>query len=75
MLSFILFVAGFQQSNKMTEYNLSIIFAPCFFRPLESNFKELINIGLIIKFIFMMLKHFNEIYPEISFKLFLGPES
>lgn len=33
IIGFLMFVSTFKEQNKMTTYNLSVVFAPCFLRP------------------------------------------
>lgn len=55
----------------MTVSNLAVVFAPCFLRPVELTIEEITNTGITIKFINMLLAHYDEIFPNISYKLFL----
>lgn len=43
MLSFLAHVSKFKDINKMTSYNMAVVFAPCFLRPKQytmEDFKE-----------------------------------
>ena len=43
------YVVREQEHNKMTAYNLSVVFGPCFFRPQEYDLKDLIYSGKFSK--------------------------
>jgi len=41
MVGFLIKVTEFQEKNKMTTYNMSVIFSPSFFRPIEYTLAEM----------------------------------
>ena len=71
MISFLLDVVKCEDLNKMTNYNISVVFAPCLMWPKNQTNESFMNIGLCIKFVSLMLKYYTTIFPEISYKIFL----
>ena len=52
MIAFFLkFIVINEQFNKMTPYNISVVFGPCFFRPKEYRIEDLMNSGKCSKVI------------------------
>lgn len=43
------YVIAQKEENKMNGYNLSVVFGPCFFRPMEYDLKDLIYSGKFAK--------------------------
>lgn len=74
MLSFLLNVVEYEDSNKMTNYNLAMAFAPCLMWCQNETKLEILNIGLCIKFVSLMLKHYTTLFPNQSYKHFLNNE-
>lgn len=55
------FVLKQKEVNKMSGYNLSVVFGPCFFRPQEYDLKDLINSGKFAKVLSNCFEHQVEI--------------
>lgn len=44
-------IIKYQEENKMSSYNLAVVFGPCFFRPKQYSLQDLMSSG---KFSFMI---------------------
>lgn len=51
------FVVKQKETNKMSGYNLSVVFGPCFFRPQEYDLKDLIYSGKFAKILSNCFEH------------------
>ena len=47
-----------QAITKMTEYNCAVVFAPCFSRPKNPDFADLIGTGKVVKFLTILFSKF-----------------
>lgn len=65
MVRFMLRVSHHQDENKMTNYNLSMCFAPCFLRS-KNEMQDIKYIGQYIRIINIILDNYKEIF---KFKL------
>lgn len=72
MLSFLLNVVEYEDSNKMNNYNLAVVFAPCLMWCQNETALDILNIGVCIKFVSLMLKHYPTLFPNLSYKHFLN---
>lgn len=45
--------------TKMTEYNCAVVFAPCFSRPRNPDFSDLIGTGKMVKFLTILLSRYE----------------
>lgn len=52
------------ESNKMTAYNLAVVFGPCFFRPKAYSLEDLVSSGKFSSIILLLLNNFAEIVGE-----------
>ncbi|CAD8203563.1 unnamed protein product [Paramecium octaurelia] len=60
LVEFIKFVAGFENENKMGLHNLSIVFAPCFFRTKEANQLDLQGAKTVVLHFKSLIKNIDE---------------
>lgn len=72
MMFMIEFVISQQQYNKMTAYNMSVVFGPCFFRPKEYDLKDLIYSGKFAKVLVTCFEHSKELLDPAEQALTLG---
>jgi hypothetical protein len=63
------FIVRQQEVNKMSGYNLSVVFGPCFFRPQVYDLKDLINSGKFAKILSNCFEQQAEIIEEGERKL------
>ena len=50
--------------NKMSAYNLAVVFGPCFFRPKEYRVDDLINSGRFSKIVLLLIENYDKIFQE-----------
>ena len=48
-----------QENNKMSSYNLAVVFGPCLFRPLEYKVEDLLSSGKFSKTILLLIENFG----------------
>ena len=51
-----------QGVTKMTEYNCAVVFAPCFSRPRDPSFADLIGTGKMVRFLGILFGRYEEVY-------------
>ena len=49
VLTFMSYACSFQKENLMTEYNMAVVFTPCFLRPLVIDAEYLKNVGMAVR--------------------------
>ena len=65
MLTFLTdYIVEQKQYNKMSGYNLSVVFGPCFFRPKEYDLKDLIYSGKFAKILVNCFERQNELIDQ-----------
>lgn len=57
-------IVSFKDKNKMSAYNLAVVFGPCLFRPMEYKLQDYMNSGKCSKIILLLLDHFERIVGE-----------
>lgn len=48
-------IVRFKEINKMSSYNLAVVFGPCLFRPQTYSVEDLLNSGKFSKIILLLL--------------------
>lgn len=66
------YVVSQQEYNKMSSYNLAVIFGPCFFRPKEYDLKDLIYSGKFAKVLVTLFDRQEELIEISERKLAKG---
>ena len=57
-------IIAYQEENKMSAYNLAVVFGPCFFTPRVYSLQDLIASGKFSSIILLFLNKFEEIIGE-----------
>ena len=52
------YIIQFKDYNKMTAYNLAVVFGPCFFRPKQYDLKDLVYAGKYAKVLVNIFDHY-----------------
>ncbi len=66
------YVVAQQEYNKMSSYNLAVIFGPCFFRPKEYDLKDLVYSGKFAKVLMTFFDRQEELIDPAERKLAKG---
>jgi hypothetical protein len=59
-------VSSYQETNKMTEYNLAVIITPNLFRSKELTSKDLLNAGTLTEIFTLMMNKIDEISEQLN---------
>lgn len=54
-------IIKYQEENKMSSYNLAVVFGPCFFRPKQYSLQDLMSSGKFSFMIKMILDNYQEV--------------
>ena len=63
-------IVKYEQQNKMSAYNLAVVFGPCFFRPKEYRVDDLINSGRFSKIVLLLIDNYEKIFKEKGEEVF-----
>ena len=55
-------IVKYEVHNKMSAYNLAVVFGPCFFRPKEYRVDDLINSGRFSKIVLLLIDNYDRIF-------------
>lgn len=59
-------IIKYQEVNKMSSYNLAVVFGPCFFRPKQYTLQDLMSSGKFSFMIKLILDNYEDATSELG---------